>query len=542
MMCHAPGNEFDTDMTAKTLGFAMEGWKVGDTHGAYEIVVPSTPRHARRGFIANGLWVSVPIATRASVAFSLRRLTKPINQLIAMVRDIATGEGDLTKRINLDRKDEIGQFAGWFNAFLDNLHKLIGEIRGVTTQVSRLRPRSPPAARRWPQDHPAGRADHAVPASTEEMAASADEVSRSIEGKTVVEQTVDEIEQIAREVTGSAAVVGELGKKGDEIGQIILVINDIADQTNLALNAAIEARGRARARGFAVADEVRKLAERTTVATEQVATSIKEIQTGTTAAVERMGPEGAPASTSVRRRSPRASSLLRSSSPPPSTTQNIEQINAVTQKRRGASQAASAAATLSVESGNRRRCRPVQTLINQVTTRSRRPHRRGPDRPWCGPCIPHKPKRQTKTGRLQEDRIEAIRMQGRFRHPFREANAHARPRTLGAAGHLEIGIRYHERRACSHARGSDMPRDHRSSPTASAAGDPRRFRRVSPRRMIAQANIRLTQASPRSASLGAFTPPTLQPVNRPAFGSAAARPARALHHLELPTPTVVTVF
>ena len=85
-----------------------------------------------------------------------------------------------------------------------------------------------------------------------------------------------EIEQIAREVTDSANVVGELGKKGDEIGQIISVINGIADQTNLlAAPTPPSRRARKHERGFAVvADEVRKLAERHQ-ATEQVGTSIK---------------------------------------------------------------------------------------------------------------------------------------------------------------------------------------------------------------------------------------------------------------------------
>ena len=111
------------------------------------------------------------------------------------------------------------------------------------------------------------------------------------EGGGVVEQTVTGMNAISEAVSASADSVRELGARGEQIGQVIEVINDIADQTNLlALNAAIEAaRAGEHGRGFAVvADEVRKLADRTTKATEEVADSIRAIQNETENAVERM--------------------------------------------------------------------------------------------------------------------------------------------------------------------------------------------------------------------------------------------------------------
>ena len=108
------------------------------------------------------------------------------------------------------------------------------------------------------------------------------------EGGRIVLETIDGINRIAEVVIKSANTIEELGKSSKKIGEIIQVINDIADQTNLlALNAAIEAaRAGEQGRGFAVvADEVRKLAERTTKATKEIETMIKHIQDDTDEAV-----------------------------------------------------------------------------------------------------------------------------------------------------------------------------------------------------------------------------------------------------------------
>jgi methyl-accepting chemotaxis protein len=124
--------------------------------------------------------------------------------------------------------------------------------------------------------------------SRDALAAAENSGTKAQRGGEVVGQTITEMRAIAEQVDASARSISELGKKSEEIGRIIGVINDIADQTNLlALNAAIEAaRAGEHGRGFAVvADEVRKLAERTTHATKEVAQSIRDIQDRTGEAV-----------------------------------------------------------------------------------------------------------------------------------------------------------------------------------------------------------------------------------------------------------------
>ena len=247
----------------------------------------------------------IAIILGAAVAFFVSRgITVPLNATNNMLKDIAEGEGDLTIRVPVNTKDEIGDLGNNFNAFIAKLQGIIGEIAGATSQLAAASEEmaaiteqtSSGVENQKNETIQVASAITEMTATVQEVANNAESASSSAAdadseakaGNEVVTLTVQAITELAQEVERSATVIEKLKGDSENIGTVLDVIKGIAEQTNLlALNAAIEAaRAGEQGRGFAVvADEVRTLAQRTQESTAEIENLINALQTGAEEAV-----------------------------------------------------------------------------------------------------------------------------------------------------------------------------------------------------------------------------------------------------------------
>ncbi|PZW86606.1 methyl-accepting chemotaxis sensory transducer with Cache sensor [Pseudomonas sp. 2848] len=244
----------------------------------------------------------------ALLGLLIRVLMQPLHTMTRAMSNIAEGEGDLTRRLEIHNHDEFGILGTAFNRFVERIHGSIREVSSATEQVNEvaLRVISASNSSMANSDEQSNRTN-SVAAAINQLGAAAQEIAGNAaqasqhassarllaeEGQQVVQRNIDAMNRLSDLIVTSSEHIETLNNKTVNIGQILEVITSISQQTNLlALNAAIEAaRAGEAGRGFAVvADEVRNLAHRTQESAQQVQTMIEELQVGARESVDTMG-------------------------------------------------------------------------------------------------------------------------------------------------------------------------------------------------------------------------------------------------------------
>jgi methyl-accepting chemotaxis protein len=278
-------------------------WTVGVSAVSSEIMAPVK----ELGRINIAVVLIVVILAVLAIFFIANSIAKPINSVVAGLKDAAQGEGDLTKRLDIKSKDEVGELANWFNLFIEKVQLIIKEVATNANQLDRSSGDLSNISQQMTQGSEqasakAGKVSHAsqemstnmnsVAVAMEQAATNISMVASAAEEMTATISEIALNTEKASSITGEAVSqasnasvqVDQLGQSAQEIGNVIETITEISEQVNLlALNATIEAaRAGEAGKGFAVvANEIKELARQTAEATGEIKQKVDGIQKST---------------------------------------------------------------------------------------------------------------------------------------------------------------------------------------------------------------------------------------------------------------------
>jgi len=312
MMAGKTGSESyvykDIDKVAGYAPIKIKGWSVAATQNSSEFLASAVSLGNTIALIT-----AISVAVAAILIFlAANSIVRPINRAVAGLKDIAQGEGDLTMRLAVTSKDEVGELAKWFNTFIEKLQAIIGRISDNTSEVNLAIKELSNIAGDLSKnaEETSGRANN-VATAAEEMSANLNGVAAAMEQSTTnttmvasaaeeMTATINQIaqnaehahsisEQAVHQASSTSGRMAELGEAAQAIGKVTEAITEISEQTNLlALNATIEAaRAGEAGKGFAVvANEIKELAKQTAAATMDIKNQIAGVQGTTKSTVE----------------------------------------------------------------------------------------------------------------------------------------------------------------------------------------------------------------------------------------------------------------